>query len=337
MSYNVVVVGATGNVGSTTLKILSERNFPIKTIEAVASRKSLGKEVSFGEERILKVKAIDDYDFRGMDIAFFSAGSSVSREYATKAAKQGCIVIDKTSFFRMDKDIPLVVPEVNPEDLAHYKDRNIIANPNCVALPLTVSVNPIHEEFGIKKIIMSSFQSVSGAGKAAMDELYNNTKNIYSYKKSISEKFSRQISFNVIPQIGNFLENHFTDEEDKIQNEVRKIIDSSISVTATCVRVPVFIGHSESVYLECEDDIDMDILKNKLNKSEGIIYSDFKDQNAFITPIEVVGTDKVYISRVRAIAGNKKAITMWIAADNLRKGAALNAVQIAELLIKEYI
>lgn len=332
MAYNIAVVGATGNVGSQILRTLAERNFPVKKVFALASRKSIGKNVSFGE-KVLKVEAVDDFDFKDIDIGLFSPGSAASAIYAPKAAKAGCIVIDNTSCFRMDKEIPLVVPEVNTDSLAQFKNKNIIANPNCAAIQLAVAIKPIHDLFNIKKIIVSTYQSVSGAGKTAMDELYSQTKGIFSYQKIKPSKFQKQIAFNVIPQIDNFLEDKFTGEEDKIRNEIKKIVGGSIEVVPTCVRVPVFIGHAESVYLECEQEINLSKLNTKLQNSPGIQFAD----EGYVTPVEITGEDEVFVSRVRKIKTNPNALSFWVVADNLRKGAALNAVQIAEELTKNYI
>lgn len=332
MPYNIAVVGATGNVGSQMLKLLEERNFPVNKIKALASRASLGKEVSFGG-KILKVEALEEFDFKDSDIALFSAGSEISSLYAPRAAKAGCLVIDNTSFFRREAQIPLVVPEVNPQEIAGYKNKNIIANPNCAAIQLAVAIKPIYDLFTIKKIVLSTYQSVSGAGKDAMDELYEQTKGLFSYQKIKPQKFSKQIAFNMIPQVDIFLEDHFTAEEDKIKNEIKRIIDPEVEVIPTCVRVPSFIGHAESVYLECKKDINLDEIKKIFKQNKGIIFLE-KD---YVTPVEIAGKDEVFVSRIRTIKTNPKALLLWVVADNLRKGAALNAIQIAELLVKKHL
>ncbi len=331
MSVNIAVVGATGNVGSQILKILHERNFPVGKIYALASSKSIGKEMSFGD-KIIKTELLDDFDFAKVDLVLSSPGAKVSAEFAPRAVKAGAVVIDNTSFFRDDNDIPLVVPEVNSSDIANYKNKNIIANPNCAAIQLAVALNPIHELFGVKKVVVSTYQSVSGAGKKAMDELYHQTKGMYSYQKVKPENFAKQIAFNPLPQIDKFMTDGYTGEEDKIRKEIKKIVDASIEVVPTCVRVPAFIGHAESVYVECEDSVDLEKLIKEYSKRDGIVFSN----NDYATQVEVAGKDEVYISRLRAVEGDSKALLFWVVADNLRKGAALNAVQIAEELVKNY-
>ncbi len=335
MKYNVAVVGATGNVGTSMLAILAERNFPVDTIQAVASRQSLGKEVSFGEEKILKVKSLDDFDFTHVDIALFSPGGTVSAKYAPIAAAAGCVVIDNTSHFRMHADIPLIVPEVNGDQIKHYKKKNIIANPNCSTIQLVMALKPLHDLARIKRVVVATYQSVSGAGKKGMDELYEQTKAIFSYKKVAPEKFNRQIAFSLIPQIDVFEEDGFTKEENKMRNEVKKILSPDIEVVATCVRVPVFVGHSEAVNIEFHDEVSVDNAVKALSKMPGVVV--LKQQDKFSTPIECAGEDPVYVSRVRKDHSIEHGLCLWVVSDNVRKGAALNAVQIAEVLAKDYL
>jgi len=335
MKYSVAVVGATGNVGTSILEILAERNFPVDTIQAVASRQSLGKEVSFGEERILKVKSLDNFDFSNVKIALFSPGGAVSAKYAPIAAAAGCIVIDNTSHFRMYPDVPLIVPEVNGAQIKDYKKKKIIAYPKCSKIQLIMALKPLHDLVKIKRVVVATYQSVSGAGKKGMDELYEQTKAIFSYKKVPPEKFSRQIAFNLIPQIDVFDEDGFTKEENKMRNEVKKILSPDIEVVATCVRVPVFVGHSEAVNIEFYDEITVDNAIKVLSKMPGVMV--FKQQDKFSTPIECVGEDMVYVSRIRKDLSVEHGLCLWVVSDNVRKGAALNAVQIAELLVKEHL
>lgn len=337
MGYNIAIVGATGNVGREILTTLAEREFPVDEVVALASKRSEGKEVSFGDEKILKTQVLDNFDFSNTHIALFSPGSSVSSEHAPRAAKAGCIVIDNTSCFRMDKDVPLVVPEVNPDALAGYTKRNIIANPNCSTIQMVVALKPLHEAAAIKRVVVSTYQSVSGAGKAAMDELYEQTKGIYSNQKLPPVNFSRQIAFNTIPQIDAFLEDGNTKEEMKMVNETRKILDSSIAVSATCVRVPVFVGHAESVNIEFEKPISPTKARSILRNASGISVIDDPENLGYMTQIECVRDDEVYVSRIRADQTVKHGLNMWVVADNLRKGAALNAVQIAEMLVERYL
>lgn len=330
-SYNVVVVGATGNVGREVLSVLSERNFPVNKIYAVASKASLGKKVSFGEEEILEVKAIDSIDFKDIDFAFFAAGSAVSKEYAEEIASKGCIVIDKSSYFRNKKHVPLIVPEVNPEDLDGHK--NIIASPNCSVIPIMVALKPLHDAAQIKRLVISTYQSVSGAGKKAMDELYSQTKGIFTYQTIEPAALPKRIAFNVIPHIGDFQNTGSTSEEWKVEMETKKILGNEINVTATCVRVPVFVGHSAAVNVEFEENISLAEVKKLLKSAKGIELFDRVEDNVYATPLDVVRDDKVLVSRVRKDHSLDSGINMWVVADNLRKGAALNAVQIAELLI----
>lgn len=331
----IAVVGATGNVGREILNILAERKFPATEVVALASRNSLGKKVSYGD-KILNVEVLDDYDFSDTKIALFSPGGKVSAIFAPKAASQGCVVIDNTSHFRMDKNVPLIVPEVNPESIKEYKKSNIIANPNCSTIQMVVALNPLHRAAKIKRVVVSTYQSVSGAGKEAMDELFNSTKKIYENQFLKPEKFSKRIAFNVIPQIDVFMEDGFTKEEWKMAVETKKILDNNIDVAATCVRVPVFVAHSESVNVEFENPISVSQAKKLLEKSDGIIVVDNPKELNFITPIESATKDAVFVSRLRQDNTVKNGLAMWIVSDNLRKGAALNAVQIAELLVKDH-
>ena len=333
MDYNIAIVGATGAVGREMMEILSYRKFPCKKIYALASKSSLGKEVSFGEDKVLKVEALEDFDFSKVDIALFSAGSNVSKKYAPIASKKNCVVIDNSSFFRMDQDVPLIVPEVNPHHIDGFKKKNIIANPNCSTIQMVTALNPLHEEFKIKKVFVSTYQAVSGAGKAAMDELFNQTKGVYVNDVSTPEQFTKKISFNVIPHIDVFMENGSTKEEWKMSVETNKILDKNIQVTAHCVRVPVFIGHSEAIFIECEKEINEDEARKILRKADGVTVVDHRADEGYVTPAEVAGEDDVYVSRIRQNNFDSRNLVFWCVSDNLRKGAALNAVQIAELLI----
>ncbi len=332
--YNVAVVGATGAVGGEMLNILSERNFPYGEVYALASRDSIGKEVSFGDVKTLKIESLDSFDFSKVDFALFSAGGEVSKKFAPIAASKGAIVVDNSSAFRMDSDVSLIVPEVNPEDYSTYKNKNIIANPNCVVLQMVMALKPLHDEFGIKRIVASSYQSVSGAGKEAMDELFAQTKARFLYQETKNNVFPRDIAFNVIPQVGAISNDCDTEEEIKVANEIKKILGSQIETTITCVRVPVFVGHSVSVNVEFEDDIDMKTIENALKNFPGLVYH--KDHSQYVTPKEIVCDYDVYVSRVRLDKTQANTINAWIVGDNLRKGAALNAVQIAETIIKDY-
>lgn len=336
MSYKVAVVGATGNVGRAMLQILSERRFPAREVVALASRKSIGKEVSFGETDILKVRALDDYDFSDTDIAFFSPGSAVSKIYAPIAANAGCVVIDNTSYFRMDPNIALVIPEVNSQALKDYRKTNIIANPNCSTMQMLVALKPLHEAAKIKRIVVSTYQSVSGAGKPAMDELFDQTKALFINDKKEAQLFTKPISFNVIPHIDSFIDNGSTKEEQKMVNETKKILDPNIDVIATCVRVPVFVGHSEAVVVEFENPISVDEAREILENAEGVVVYDELRDGGYCTPLECAGEDAVFVSRLRADPTVKHGLAMWIVSDNLRKGAALNTIQIAEELINNH-
>jgi aspartate-semialdehyde dehydrogenase len=336
MSYKVAVVGATGNVGRAILEILAERRFPVTKVVALASRKSAGKEVSYGDVEVLKVQALDDYDFSDTDIALSSAGSSVSKAFAPKAAAAGCVVIDNTSQFRMDPEIPLVVPEVNAYALKDFRKTNIIANPNCSTMQMVVALKPLHDVATIRRIVVSTYQSVSGAGKEGMDELFDQTKALFMNSTKEPQKFTKRIAFNVIPHIDVFMDDGSTKEEWKMVNETKKILDPNIAVNATCVRVPVFVGHSEAVNLEFERPISVDEARDILSDAEGVVMYDEQKNGGYCTPIECAGEDGVFISRLRNDPTVKSGLSMWIVSDNLRKGAALNAVQIAEELIQNF-
>jgi len=337
MGYKVAVVGATGNVGREILQTLYERNFPADEVVALASERSVGRKVSFGENEPLEVFSLDEYDFAETDIALFSPGSKVSAVQAPRAAATGCIVIDNTSYFRMDPDIPLVVPEVNPGDIAKYTKRNIISNPNCSTIQLVVALKPLHDEFVVKRVVVSTYQSTSGAGKEAMDELFNQTRAIYVNDPVEKKHFNKQIAFNVIPQIDIFMDDGSTKEEWKMVSETKKILDSKIRLTATCVRVPVFIGHAEAVNLECERKITTKLAREALKKAKGVSLIDHRADEGYVTPVESAGEDMVYVSRVRDDPTVGNGLNLWVVSDNLRKGAALNAVQIAELLDRQFL
>lgn len=331
----IAVVGATGNVGREILNILAERKFPADEVVALASRNSLGIKVSYGDKE-LTVKVLDDYDFTGTAIALFSPGGKVSAIHAPRAAAQGCVVIDNTSHFRMDENVPLVVPEVNPEAIRDYKKAGIIANPNCSTIQMVVALKPLHDLAKIKRVVVATYQAVSGAGKEAMDELYDSTKKIYANQKPEPKKFSRRIAFNVIPQIDVFMEDGCTKEEWKMKVETKKILDPKIEVEATCVRVPVFNCHSEAVNVEFENAISPEQARKALEKADGILVMDRPQDMVFATPIEVSTQDPVFVSRIRKDSSIKNGLSFWVVSDNLRKGAALNAVQIAELLVKNH-
>ena len=338
MSYKVAIVGVTGNVGREMLNTLSERNFPVSEVYAVASPKSAGRDVSFGEDNILKVQNLEKFSFKGVDIVLASAGSKVSKEFVPRATKADAVVIDNSSLFRMDKDVPLVVPEVNPGDIKLYKKRGIIANPNCSTIQMVVALKPLHDIAPIKRVVVSTYQSVSGAGKAAMDELFNQTRAIYANGAPERNVFSKQISFNVIPQIDVFMDDGYTKEEWKMRVETRKIMGDDIEVTATCVRVPVFVCHSEAVNIEFKKPISVAQARKALQKAPGVVVVDKHDpESGFVTPAEVSGEDAVYVSRIRKDETVKYGLSLWVVADNLRKGAATNAVQIAEILAKKYL
>jgi len=334
MSYRVAVVGGTGNVGREMLQILAEHEFPAKEVVPVASARSAGMEVSYGDDDVLKVRDLDKFDFKGFDIALFSPGSKVSAVHAPRAASAGCIVIDNTSQFRMDPDIPLVVPEVNPDAIARYKKRNIIANPNCSTIQMVVALKPLHDIARIKRVVVATYQSVSGAGKEAMDELFNQTRAIYMNAPIERTRFTKQIAFNCIPHIDVFMPDGATKEEWKMAVETRKILDPNIAVSATCVRVPVFIGHAEAVNVEFENPIDETMALAALRHAPGVSVIDHRADEGYVTQIECAGEDMVYVSRLRADPTAPNCLSFWVVADNLRKGAALNAVQIAEHLVK---
>lgn len=335
--YKIAVAGATGNVGREILSILAEREFPAKEVVALASRSSVGKEVSFGEDQTLQVQALEDFDFTGTDIGLFSPGGSVSAVQAPRAAKAGCVVIDNTSHFRMDPDVPLIVPEVNPEALAGYTKKNIIANPNCSTIQMVMALKPLDDIAPIKRVVVATYQSVSGAGKSAMDELYDQTKGVYVYDDIVPKQFTKQIAFNAIPHIDVFMEDGFTKEEWKMMVETKKILDDSIEVCATCVRLPVFVSHAESINIEFESDISVEQAREALSAMDGVTVMDRAEDAGYITPVETVREDDVYVSRIRKDPTVPHGLALWVVADNLRKGAALNAVQIAELLVEKYL
>ncbi len=332
MGYRVAIAGATGNVGREMLNILAERQFPVDEIVALASRKSLGTEVSFGDTT-LKTKDLDTFDFAGWDMALFAIGSDATKTYAPKAAKAGCVVIDNSSLYRYDPEVPLIVPEVNPDAIANVSNKNIIANPNCSTAQMVVALKPLHDRARIKRVVVSTYQSVSGAGKEGIDELWDQTKAIYNPTTEVDpSKFTKQIAFNVIPHIDVFMEDGSTKEEWKMVAETKKIIDPKIKVTATCVRVPVFVGHSEAVNIETEDFLDEDEARDILRESPGIMVVDKREDGGYTTPVESVGDFATFISRIRQDSTIDNGLNFWCVSDNLRKGAALNAVQIAELL-----
>ncbi|WP_374344241.1 aspartate-semialdehyde dehydrogenase [Phenylobacterium sp.] len=331
MSYRVAVVGATGNVGREMLNILEEVEFPISKIHALASRKSIGVEVSFGEQ-IVRCEDIEQFDFSKVDLVLMSVSGSFSKEWSPKIGAAGPIVIDNSSAFRMDPDVPLVVPEVNPDDVEWADRKNIIANPNCSTAQLVVALKPLHERARIKRVVVSTYQSVSGAGKEGMDELFDQTKNVFVLGATPPKKFPKQIAFNVIPFIGSFNDDGYTDEEAKMWNETHKMIDPDIKLTVTCVRVPVMVGHSEAVNIEFHEPLDADEARDLLRESPGLIVIDQRNDKGYITPKEAQGEFPVFVSRIRNDPTVEHGINLWVVADNLRKGAALNAVQIAQLL-----
>ncbi|REC56166.1 aspartate-semialdehyde dehydrogenase [Rhodosalinus sediminis] len=332
MGYKLAVVGATGNVGREMLNILAEREFPVDEIAALASRRSLGTEVSFGEQT-LRTQDLEAFDFTGWDIALFAIGSDATKTYAPKAAKAGCVVIDNSSLYRYDPDVPLVVPEVNAEAVEGYAKKNIIANPNCSTAQMVVALKPLHDRATIRRVVVSTYQSVSGAGKEGMDELWDQTKAIYNPTEEIEpKKFQKQIAFNVIPHIDTFMEDGSTKEEWKMVAETKKIVDAAIKVTATCVRVPVFVGHAEAINLEFEEHLDEDEARDILRAAPGLMVVDKREDGGYITPVECVGDFATFISRIRQDSTIDNGLNLWCVSDNLRKGAALNAVQIAETL-----
>jgi aspartate-semialdehyde dehydrogenase len=332
MAYKVAVVGATGNVGREMLSVLAERQFPASEVVALASTRSVGVDVSFGDS-ILKVKALDYYDFAGTDICLMSAGSAISKEWSPKIAAKGAVVIDNSSFWRMDREVPLVVPEVNASVLDGGIKKGIIANPNCSTAQLVVALKPLHDAARIKRVVVATYQSVSGAGKQAMDELFRQTRAVFVADPIEKEKFTKQIAFNVIPHIDVFLDSGFTKEEWKMMVETQKILDPDIQVIATCVRVPVFIGHSEAVTAEFEQPISAEKARSILRQAPGVLVVDKREDEGYVTPVEAAGEDATYVSRIRRDPTVEHGLCFWVVADNLRKGAALNAVQIAEVLI----
>ena len=335
MGYRVAVVGATGAVGREMLKTLYERNFPATEVVALASGRSTGAEISYGPKTVLTVKNLETFDFSGTDIGLFSPGASVSAIHAPRAAAQGCIVIDNTSQFRMDPDIPLVVPEVNPHHLKQFTKRGIIANPNCSTIQMVVALKPLHDAFGVKRVVVSTYQSTSGAGKEGMDELFSHTRSSFVHEKSPPQIFTKEIAFNCIPHIDSFMDDGSTKEEWKMVVETQKILDPSIKVFATCVRVPVFIGHGEAVNVEFENPITAGQARATLREAPGVEVLDVREDGGYMTPLECAGEDAVYVSRIRKDPTVEHGISFWCVSDNLRKGAALNAVQIAEMLIAQ--
>ena len=336
MGYRVAIVGATGNVGREMMQVLAERAFPVDEMAAVASSRSQGVEVEFGDTgTMLKCKNIEHFDFAGWDIALFAAGSGPAMQYAPKAAQAGCVVIDNSSLYRMDPDVPLIVPEVNPDAIHDYAKRNIIANPNCSTAQLVVALKPLHDAATIKRVVVSTYQSVSGAGKAGMDELFSQSRAIFVGDPVEPEKFTKQIAFNVIPHIDTFMDDGSTKEEWKMVVETKKILDPKIKLNATCVRVPVFVGHSEAVNIEFENEISATEAQDILREAPGCMLIDKREDGGYITPVESAGDSATYISRVREDPTVDNGLTLWCVSDNLRKGAALNAVQIAELLGRE--
>ncbi|ADE40067.1 aspartate-semialdehyde dehydrogenase [Candidatus Puniceispirillum marinum] len=341
MGYRVAVVGATGAVGREMLQTLAERNFPADKVYALASSKSVGRELSYGEDDIVTVEALDKFDFSTADIALFSAGGDTSKAYAPKAGEAGCIVIDNSSAFRMDDDVPLIVPEVNPDAIEGTTvakgGRNIIANPNCSTAQLVVALKPLHDAFGVRRVVVSTYQAVSGAGRPAMDELFNQTKGIFVNDAVKPELFTKQIAFNAIPHIDVFMDDGFTKEEWKMNAETKKILDPSIDLVAHCVRIPVFIGHSEAVFIETDKPISDKSARTLLRDAPGVVVIDHRANEGYVTPHEAAGEDAVYISRIRSDPTVKNGLVFWCVSDNLRKGAALNSVQIAELAIERGI
>ena len=338
MGYRVVVVGATGNVGREMLTVLAEREFPIDEIAAVASSRSTGDEIHFGDtDRMLKVKNLEHFDFTGWDIALFAAGSDIAMTYAPKAAAAGCVVIDNSSYWRMDPDVPLIVPEVNPDAIDGYKAKMIIANPNCSTAQMVVALQPLHVAATLKRVVVATYQSVSGAGKDGMDELFQQSRAIFVGDEVVANRFTKQIAFNVIPHIDDFLDDGSTKEEWKMLVETKKIMGAKIKVSATCVRVPVFVGHSEAINLEFEKELSAKKAQSILREAPGIMLIDKREDGGYVTPIECVGDSATYVSRVREDPTVDNGLSLWCVSDNLRKGAALNAVQIAELLGRRHL
>ena len=339
MGFNYAVVGATGNVGREILQILAERSVPSSEVIAIASAASKGIEVPYGDDAVLQVDSLETFDFGNVDIVLSSPGANVSREFAPKAAAAGAIVIDNTSEFRMDPEVPLVVPEVNAEALVNYKAKNIIANPNCSTIQMVVALKPLHDEVGINRVVVSTYQSVSGAGKSAMDELFNQTRGIYANEpeQKFTKNFTKQIAFNLIPHIDEFVEEGYTKEEWKMSVETKKIIDPSIEVHANCVRVPVFIGHAEWVNVELNSPLSYENARELLGAAPGLVVVDHRQDEGYVTPVECAGEDAVYVSRIREDLTIENGLSFWVVSDNIRKGAALNTVQISEVLIDDYL
>ena len=339
MSYNVAVVGATGAVGREMLQTLAERKFPAVKVYALASSKSVGRELSYGEDDVIKVQALDSFDFSTADIALFSAGGETAKKFGTKAGDAGCIVIDDSSAFRMDDNVPLIVPEVNPNTvtdmLKQNGGRNIIANPNCSTAQLVVALKPLHDTYKVRRVVVSTYQATSGAGRPAMDELFNQTKGIFVNDEVRPELFTKQIAFNAIPHIDVFMDDGFTKEEWKMAVETKKILDPEIELVAHCVRIPVFIGHSEAVFVETERPVDENEARSLLRGAEGVSVVDHRANEGYVTPVEAAGEDSVYISRLRKDPSIENGLVFWCVSDNLRKGAALNSVQIAELVAEK--
>ncbi len=335
MAYRVAVIGATGAVGREMLKTLAERRFPVADIAALASPRSTGQEVSFGEDRVLRVQNLEKFDFHGWDIGLFSPGAAVSAVHAPRAAAAGCVVIDNTSQFRMDHDVPLVVPEVNPDALRRFARRRIIANPNCSTIQMVVALKPLHDRFRVRRVVVATYQSVSGAGKEGMDELFAHTKASYVNDPTTPEQFTKEIAFNVIPHIDRFMDDGSTKEEWKMAVETRKILDPDIAVLATCVRVPVFIGHGEAVHVEFERPVTAGEARAALREAPGVSVVDVREDGGYMTPLEAAGDDDVFVSRLRKDPTVPNGLAFWCVSDNLRKGAALNAVQIAETLVAQ--
>jgi aspartate-semialdehyde dehydrogenase len=338
MGYRIVVAGATGNVGREVVNILAERAFPADKVAVLASSRSQGIEIEYGDtDKMLKVQNIENFDWSGWDMAIFAIGSEATKKYAPIAAAAGCVVIDNSSLHRMDPDIPLVVPEVNPEAIDTYTRKNIIANPNCSTAQLVVALKPLHDYAKITRVVVSTYQSVSGAGKEGMDELFEQSRNIFVGDSADAKKFTKQIAFNVIPHIDSFLDDGYTKEEWKMMVEVKKILDPKIKLTATCVRVPVFVGHSEAVNIEYEREMSAETAQNILREAPGIMLIDKREDGGYTTPVEAAGDDATYVSRVREDPTVDNGLAFWCVSDNLRKGAALNAVQIAELLGRRHL
>ncbi|KZK75709.1 Aspartate-semialdehyde dehydrogenase 2 [Pseudovibrio sp. W64] len=332
MGYKIAIAGATGNVGAEMLDILAERGFPADEVIALASRRSQGKEISFGD-KTLKVKAMENFDFSDVDICLMSAGGTIAKEWAPKIAAKGCVVIDNSSAWRYDQDVPLIVPEVNADDIVDFKKKNIIANPNCSTAQLVVALKPIHEKAGIKRLVVSTYQSVSGGGKDAMDELFNQTRAVFVNDPIEPQQFTKRIAFNVIPHIDEFMEDGYTKEEWKVLAETKKMLDPTIKVTCTAVRVPVFVGHAESVNMELDSPLSPEEAQDLLREAPGILVVDKREDGGYVTPYECAGEDATYVSRIREDATVENGLNMWVVSDNLRKGAALNTVQIAEVLV----